>query len=404
MKRTLLFPDRRETALVAAGMGLIAGTYGLVRLAYGLFLPDVQASLSMTSAVAGYVSSGASVAYCVGALCGLTAAEQSRRLVLGALVTASLGSVGMALAPSLWLFASAAILGSTGAGLASPGLVAVLQHNIPVPRRDRAQAVVNAGTGPGLVAAGLLALLLLPQWRLGFAISGLLTAATGVGVLLLDRSRQMETPAVAPPLASPTERTTGGTPGALRLLGTPATAALLLGAASAVVWTYGRTQLVAQGASDTGSTLAWIALGAGGTASALTSPLLSGLHPARAWLLTAASVAAATVALGLGAGDPVMAVAACGVFGWGFVAATSALIAWAGHLAPDHAAPGTSLLFVTLVLGQAAGSAAAGSIAERYGLSPAFLVAAATALLAAACGQRRVVRTTLRRATAPARG
>jgi predicted MFS family arabinose efflux permease len=171
-----------------------------------------------------------------------------------------------------------------------------------------------------------------------------------------------------------------------------------------VVWTYGRTQLLAQGASDTGSTLAWIALGAGGTASALTSPLLSGLHPARAWFLTAVSVAAATVTLGVGTGDPVMAMAACGVFGWGFVAATSALIAWAGHLAPDHAAPGTSLLFVTLVLGQAVGSAAAGSIAERYGLSPTFLVAAGTALLAASCGQRRVVRATLRRATTPAGG
>jgi predicted MFS family arabinose efflux permease len=396
-----LFGEPRETALVVAGMGLIAGTYGLVRLAYGLFLPDVQASLSMTSAVAGYVSSGASAAYCVGALCGLTAAERSRRLVLGALLTASLGSVGMALAPSLWLFAAAAILGSTGAGLASPGLVAVLQHNVPVPRRDRAQAVVNAGTGPGLVAAGLLALLLLPQWRLGFAIGGVLTAAMGVGVLLLDRSRHEPDPAVAAPPAGRTEPK--GTAGALRLLGTPATAALLLGAASAVVWTYGRTQLVAQGASDTGSTLAWIALGAGGTASALTSALLSGLHPARAWLLTAGSVGAATAVLGLGAGDPVVALAACGVFGWGFVAATSALIAWTAHLAPDHAAPGTSLLFVTLVVGQAAGSAAAGSIAGRYGLPPAFLVAAAAALLAASCGQRGV-RAPLRPATTPAAG
>ena len=37
---------------MAAGLGLIACTYGLVRLAYGLFLPDIQDSLSMSSAVA----------------------------------------------------------------------------------------------------------------------------------------------------------------------------------------------------------------------------------------------------------------------------------------------------------------------------------------------------------------
>lgn len=141
----------------------------------------------MSSATAGYVSSGASVAYCVGALFGLTAADHSRRLVLGALVTASAGSAGMAAAPDLSLFVPSAILGSAGAGLASPGLVAMVERNLSGSDRDRAQAVVNAGTGPGLVVAGLLALLLLPQWRVGLTVSAALTALIGISVLLLDR-------------------------------------------------------------------------------------------------------------------------------------------------------------------------------------------------------------------------
>jgi predicted MFS family arabinose efflux permease len=379
-----LFEERRETALVAAGMGLVAGTYGLVRLAYGLFLPDVRASLSMDAATAGYVASGASLAYCVGALLGLTAADQSRRLVLGALVTASVGSVGMAAAPGLGLFVPSAILASTGAGLASPGLVAVVERNVGASRRDRAQSVVNAGTGPGLVAAGVLALLLLPQWRVGFTISAVLTAAMGIGVLLLDRPGDS---GHADAGSTGADRRPVRARGWVRTLLAPATAAALLGAASAVVWTYGRTQIVAEGARDPASTLAWIALGGGGAVTVLTARGLGGWHPARAWWVTTVSVAGAIATLGLRAGNEVAAVLACAVFGWGFVAATSALIAWAGHLRPDRTAAGTSFLFVTLVLGQAAGSAAAGGVAERSGLSAAFLLSAATAVLAASCGR-----------------
>lgn len=367
-------------------MGLIAATYGLVRLAYGLFLPDVQDSLSLSSAAAGYVSAGASVAYCVGALCGLSAATRSRRLVLGALLTAAVGSAGMAAAPDLVVFVPAAILGSSGAGLASPGLVALVERNIRASDRGRAQAVVNAGTGPGLVVAGLLALLVLPQWRVGFAISAVLTAVVGTSVLLLDRrgaATRHRPPAPPAEAGSRTWRWVGP-------LVTPALAAALLGAASAVVWTYGRTVLLSHGASGPASMLAWIALGVGGTATVLTSRALSALHPARAWLLAVAGVAAAIVTLGLAAGNLVAAIAACAVFGWGFVAATSALIAWAAGLVPDRAAPGTSLLFVTLVLGQAAGSAVAGVVTESHGLTTAFLLAAGTAALAASCGQRRV--------------
>ena len=68
------------------------------------------------------------------------------------------------------------------------------------------------------------------------------------------------------------------------------------------------------------------------------------------------------------------------------MAATSALISWTALLVPDRAASGTSLLFITLVLGQAVGSALAGAISERHGMSSAFLLSAAAALLAAAFG------------------
>ncbi|MEP7091695.1 MAG: MFS transporter [Nocardioidaceae bacterium] len=388
MKRTLLLRLDGESGLVIAGTCLIAGTYGLVRLAYGLFLPDIRASLSMSSAVAGYISSGASLAYCLGALFGLIAARRSRWLVLGALVTAGVGAAGMALAPDLNAFVPLAIVSSTGAGLASPGLVAVVDRNVSSTRSARAQATVNAGTGPGLVAAGLLALLLLPHWRVGFALGAVFTAVAGVSVLLFDRSRAAEgdhTRAAADGRSGPPRSVWPR--GWVSTLVAPASGALLFGAASAVVWTYGRAQMVAEGASDSASTFAWVALGVGGTFTVATTRAMSRLHPSRAWLLSTTTVAVAITALGLEAGRLPAALVACTVFGWGFVAATSALIAWAALVIPHQAAPATSILFITLVLGQAAGSAAAGNVADRHGLSAAFVLSAAVTVVAALSGQ-----------------
>lgn len=366
----------------------MAATYGLVRLAYGLFLPDISASLGLDGVVAGRISSGASFAYCVGAVSGLVWSRHARALVGGALVTASVGSVAMALAPDATLFAAATVLASTGAGLASPGLVGLVERNVAPDRSARAQAVVNSGTGPGLVAAGAMALVLLPCWRLGFVLSAAGTLAAGVAVLLIDARGPRTT--VRP---APTGAARGVPPASLawwRALRLPSVAALLLGSASAVVWTYGRSQLVAAGAGVGASTAAWMAVGVGGTLTVLTARPLARLGPPRAWLVTTVGVALATACLGLVPGQLVAGVVAGAVFGWAFVAASTALIAWASYVDPQRSAAGTAVLFVTLVLGQGLGSAAAGSVADRHGLPSAFLVAAAVALVAAGCGLRPV--------------
>ncbi|GGO70816.1 MFS transporter [Nocardioides deserti] len=382
MKRSFSFGSLRATALVVLGTCLIAGTYGLVRLAYGLFLPDIQASVPLGSALAGYVSSGASASYCLGAVVGVVAADRPRLLVVGAFATASVGALGMALAPGVGLLVPAVVLASAGAGLASPGMVGVVARGFDADLVARAQATVNSGTGPGLVGAGVLALAV-PDWRAGFAISAALTAAAGIGVLLLDRvGTDVAGADPAPRRTSPGGRTWLGA------LGRPLAGALLLGAASATVWTYGRSHLVGAGASDTGSVLAWVALGLGGAATVVTAGALSARPAPRAWMLTTVGVAVAVAGLAAPGWLP-GAVLACAMFGWAFVAATSALIAWVGELAPGRAAAGTSAVFVALVLGQAAGSAAAGAVADGVGLGAAFVGAGVTALAAAACGWGR---------------
>ncbi|MFJ3034890.1 MFS transporter [Curtobacterium pusillum] len=369
----------RQRVLVVSGLGLIAATYGLVRLAYGLFLPDVQRDLGLSSGAAGWISSGASVLYCVGALVGFVlAARVPRALVLAAALVAGAGALGMAGAPSTTAFGVAAVLGSAGAGLASPALVRLVAEQVPDAVQGRAQSIVNAGTGPGLVGAGVLALVLLPDWRAAWAVSGLFALAVGGVLLAASRGGGGHTRHAAP-ARRPDRRWTRAHRGVVGL-------ALLFGAGSAVVWTYGRSALVDAGAPVAVSVSAWIALGIGGAAVVLTARWTSRLRAATAWTATTGAVAVAVVVLGVWPQSTLVALVACAVFGWGYTAATGALIAWTTEIDADRSSAGTSVLFVALVLGQAVGAALAGVLVGSAGTVVAFVVGALVTAVSAALG------------------
>ncbi|MBF4607665.1 MFS transporter [Curtobacterium sp. VKM Ac-1393] len=356
----------RQRLLVVSGLALIGATYGLVRLAYGLFLPDVQRDLGLRTDAAGWISSGASAMYCVGAVIGfLTAVRIPRLLVAAAAGIAGGGAIAMAAAPGPWSFGIAVVLASTGAGLASPALVQLVSRAVPEAAQGRAQAVVNSGTGPGLVAAGVLALVLLPDWRTAWAWSGAFALVVGVVLLVASGASRSGGDRLTAPEASwfTAHR---------RVV----TLALLFGTGSAVVWTYGRSALVDAGAPVVVSVSAWIALGVGGAAVAGTARWTSGLRARTLWAVTAGAVTVAVVLLGLAPQSTPVALAACTVFGWGYTAATGALIAWTTEVAPERSSSGTSMLFVALVLGQAVGAAAAGALVAATGYAVTFLVGA----------------------------
>jgi predicted MFS family arabinose efflux permease len=214
------------------------------------------------------------------------------------------------------------------------------------------------------VGAGVLALVLLPDWRTAWAVSGVFALA--VGALLLVVSRGGAT-ASRPPL--PGGPWFAAHRGVLVL-------ALLFGAGSAVVWTYGRSALVEAGASVVVSVSAWIALGIGGAAVVVTAPGTNGLRARTLWAVTAGSVAVAVVVLGAAPQSTVAALLACVVFGWGYTAATGALITWTTEIDAERSSAGTSMLFVALVLGQAVGAAGAGALVGAIGFVVTFVVGA----------------------------
>ena len=370
----------RSVGLLTASTALIAATYGLVRLAYGLFLPDVQAELLFDAAVAGFISSGASIVYCLGAVLGFfVASRRPRLLVLLAGLSAGLGAAGMASSEDTGIFAIFAVLSSAGAGLASPALVTLIRRNVVAADNDRSQTIVNAGTGPGLAAAGIVALVLLPDWRLAWFLVAAATLAIAAVVLVLDRQRaQHPDPAgEVHPVGIPS----GSWLASHRQI---IAAAFFMGAGSAAVWNYGRTLLVEGGADERASIAAWIALGIGGTVAIGTARPMSALEPRTAWTMTTLAIAAASIALALAPGSTGAALAACAVFGWGYTSGTGALITWTTRIDGARASAGTSLLFLILVFGQAFGASAVGLLISQAGLVVAFLAASALVLLATA--------------------
>lgn len=352
--------------ITGSALALIAATYGLVRLAFGLVLPDAQRDLGFDAALGGAISSGGSALYVAAALVGFVgAARAPRAAVIAASATAAVGAAGMAMAPDVSTFAAAAILGSAGAGLASPAIVAVIENH-PATRDDaRAQTIANSGTGPGLAVAGVLALVLLPEWRVAWAIAAVCSALAGIAVLRASRGAPTVRERMPLPPRSWFHRHMA-----------PLTAALLFGAGSAAVWTFGRTLLMDAGLGETVSVVAWIALGAGGAAVAVTARRWASWGPRRAWVVTVVLAAAATAALPLAASGVVVAALVAAVFGWAYTAATGALIAWTTQLDPRRAAAGTALLFVTLVLGQGIGAAVLGLLMTGMDAGVAFAVGA----------------------------
>lgn len=373
MKRSFSLVGGRDLWVIAFGTGFIAAMYGLVRLAYGLFLPDIQADLGLGAAGAGYIFSASSLLYCAAATAGFALGSRMPRvLIVAAAVTACGGVWGMSAAPGVAVFSVFAVLSSAGAGLASPALVSIVARNVEPRRVDSAQSMVNAGTGPGLVAAGALALLLLPQWRLTWVLIGVLTAGCAVAVLAVDRSGTGPQPERKP---RPSGRWVAAHAG-------PIAAAILMGAGSSAVWTYGRSLLVDTGvSSQRGTITAWIVLGLGSAALLLTAKALARLSPVVSWILTVSVMTGAVLLLTIVPHLTAAALLGCFAFGWGFTAATSSLILWTTAIDAEHAAAGTAMLFVALMFGQALGATVLGAVINGAAYAPAFAIA--TALSAA---------------------
>ncbi|MGW6265647.1 MFS transporter, partial [Cellulosimicrobium funkei] len=374
MKRSLHPAAPDPTRLVAAGTGLVAVTYGVVRYGYGLQLPTLTTELGLSSAAAGAIAAGSFAAYCAAALGAQRAmARRSPRAVVWA--AAALAAAGAVLVGLSWSSASLAagvLVAGSAAGAASPALVAAVGATVDDRRAGRMQAVVNSGTGVGVALVGAATLVAPDVWRpvwCAAAVGAVVTAA------VVDRSARWP----AAPEPPPASRGAGG-----RSLGRAGVAAAVAGIGSAAVWTFGRDLVTVTGGLPGRTTAAlWCLLGAAAVLGALSGDAVRVLGLRGTWVVTAVATAVGTAALALAPGSvPVVAVAGA-LFGGAYTALSGVLIAWGTALRPHAAGRATAALFVALTAGQAVGALATGGLSDVVGPQAAFWVGAALLLVAA---------------------
>ena len=166
---------------MVSGLLVIAVTYGLTRYGFGLYLPQFRSNLGLSSGVAGGIAAGSYLAYCAAAVLGpyLVDRGRARRALWSAGVSAAGGALVVGSAEATPVLAIGALVVGSGAGAASPALVAAVARTVPPSTEPRSQAVVNSGTGAGVLAGGLMVLAWPTEWRwawLGSAGSALLPA------------------------------------------------------------------------------------------------------------------------------------------------------------------------------------------------------------------------------------
>lgn len=369
-------------SLVFSGMALIAATYGLARFGYGLFLPRFADTFEMSSTISGLIQAGSFLSFCVAAVLAWRLASRPRLVVMCAGATAALGSAGVAAAPNVAVLAVSVILGGAGAGFATPGLVKLIERNLDSARQESAQTIVNAGTGAGIVAAGILMLLTIDQWRLGWVAMALMVVLATVATLRADRSARVGQETVPSSQARARDLTSS--------LASPIAAAVLAGASSAAIWTFGRTVMAASGTGEeTYSIVAWMVLGAFGVLGATAGKIVQMSSLQTAWIATTLAMAIATIVLGAAPGVPLAAYISAAVFGASYTAVCGVLIIWAARVVPDRASEGTAVLFIALAVGQAGGSAILGVLYSPTSSVLTFTVAGVLGLLAVLPAMKR---------------
>lgn len=394
MSRETIGREARTSGLgvAFAGMLLIAATYGMARFGVGLFAPLLAVQRPELAEVLGWAAAAQFTSYSLAALAAARFVDRAPRaglLLAGA--TAALGCLGVAAAGSPAMFVVAVFIGGMGGGFASPALVPVIDAVVPRRASATAQSLVNSGTAVGVIGAGLVASAASsvgPAW----VFMAAMCATTAVVVWhsagpRADRgasARAVEGPTSRLPASRDRERalvppTRSGT---WHVLAVPGVAAVVAGAGSALIWTFGPLLLTEAGsvAPEQAGWL-WIALGIGGFLGIFTGTLVRHLGTRGGWCFFAGALALASAGVAASAltGSAWFAYASMAVFGAGYMSLSGVLILWARTVWPGNAGAGTSMLFIALATGQALGSAGFGL--ARGAMSPVVLAALAAIFL-----------------------
>ncbi|ARU88479.1 MFS transporter [Pseudomonas sp. M30-35] len=360
--------------LGAMGFGLIAVCYGLARFTFGLFLPQIDADLSLSPTLSGLISGGSFLGYCIAIILSAHLTERfgARAVAIGAALVAAIGMLGIATAPSpLWL-ACAVMLAGSSTGLASPPMAAAVAAVVELERQEATNTIINSGTGAGVVLSGPVALVMGGQWRLAFAAFAALAFCMAIAAALSVPSRTktaMKSATGLPPFNSALKRLI--------------IASFLMGASSTAIWSFG-SQLVTLrlGWSNSGAGLLWIAIGASGILGAGAGALVKQFGIDRVHWTFLAAMATGILLVGTASTTPVLTLSGGVLFGAAYIMLTGVYLVWGVSALPDRPATGLMIGFLSIAIGQTAGAPIFGLLMDSLTIDSAVLVFACLAFAA----------------------
>ena len=365
--------ERTALRLGATGFALIAICYGFARFAFGLFLPQIDADLSLGASLSGVIAGGSFLAFCIAIAFAAHLTERlgARAVAIMAALIAAIAMLGIATAPSaLWL-AGAVMLAGSSTGLASPPMAAAITAAVSPERQDFTNTIVNSGTSGGVVLSGPIALAMGSQWRLGFtmfAVMALVMAAIAVFSM-------SGVPATA--------RKSGGLPRFTGSLARLAFACFVAGVSSTALWSFGTklaTLRLGWDSSDTG--LLWVAIGGGGIAGAWAGSAVGRFGLDRVHWASLGAMIIGILAVGTSIATSASTLAGGALFGAAYITLTGAYLIWGIRALPDRPAAGVSIAFLSLAVGQTVGAALFGVMMDGLGAGYAVAAFAAVAALA----------------------
>lgn len=371
MTDTLTRPPTYRTVL--PGTAMIAVSFGLARYGYGLLLPEMRTELSIGPGTAGLISSGAYVSYLLATIgvVRLTGRRGPQAAIWLAAALAAGGMLVVATAEDPVVLAVGVLVGGAAAGLAFPPYADLVARSVAPRRRDLAWSTISSGTGWGVAVAGPVAIAAGSHWRVAWVVFVALAVGAGVVAGLLAPAHRER------PHRPRLSWTWFLCPRSRPLL----VSAVLVGAGSAVWWSFSVDALRHAGIEATPARVVYAVCGAAGIIASASGTVFDrfGLRPGYlvGCVLLAGSLALLAVAAGL-----VAALTAAVLFGIFYNAVVAAQGIWSARVFADHPSAGLAAVNTALTIGTLAGPTVAGTAIAHVGY-PATLGGAAAVIAGA---------------------
>ena len=370
-------PISQSARVGGAGLLALVATYGIGRLAYGLFVPRFREEFGLSLDVLGFYASTAQAGYLAATVAtGVATARYGPRVpvVAGCLLLAA-GAAVTASASGPMLLALGLVAAGTSAGGSWAPFSDAVDHQVPPTGSRRALALVNAGSPIGLVVASGLVLVAGDRWRAvwwGFAAVGLVAAAAAWRVLAPG--------AVGPVLDRGTPRLGWFlNPRSVRLL----VVAVGISITSGAYFAYAPDTAQHAGLADWIGPAMWAVLGSAGAAVGVFAGGIADRYGLRGPLAGMLVLVGGSTLLLIASDSVIGALGSAALFGVGFTTGFALVVMWSQQVFHDRPTTGFTLTIVFIAAGFIIGPSLFGVLATGVGRPAASLTAAAPALLAA---------------------